>query len=86
MEFKDVIKKARTKQGWTFKQMADYLGVNVSTVWQYEHGSNVKNLPQIISKIEKLGFVVNGVILCQHGEIEVPSTQLIKPKFNLIEL
>lgn len=86
MEFKDILRIARTKQGWTFKKMADYLGVNVSTAWQYEHGSNVKNLPKIISKIEKLGFVVNGVVLCQHGEIEVSSTQLTKPKFNLVEL
>ena len=86
MEFKDVIKKVRAKQGWTFQQMADYLGANISTVWQYEHGSSVRDLPKVISKIEKLGFVVNGLVLCKHGEVEIPSTQITKPKFNLVEL
>lgn len=86
MEFKDVIKRVRNKQGWTYQKMADYLGVNVSTAWQYEHGASVRELPKVISKIEKLGFVVNGVVLCRHGEIEVPSYQITKPKFNLVEL
>ena len=43
----DEIIKARERLGWTQAQLADALGVQMNTVWRWEHGYHPMSKPYV---------------------------------------
>lgn len=54
MEFKDILRKLRTEKGLTLQQVADYVGLQKSAIYKYEHGLIVNPKRSLIEKLATL--------------------------------